>query len=214
MYKFLINFRKTANLDKVTTIHQKVAEASEGFSISIESALQRGFNHFRRAPGSFIVYTLLGLIVLSNPGTGLVLGGPVLVGYYLFVRHLQAGGDTDIGVFFDSFHKFVPLLLLNLLMTIVITIGFLLLILPGIYFTISYLFAHLFVWFYDIPASEAITLSRKMVSGNFTQILWLWLILLAINLLGALFLGVGLLLTLPFSACVIYAAFDDIIGIP
>jgi len=173
-----------------------------------------GFNHFRRAPGVFILYSLIGLIALSNPGTGLVLGGPVLVGYYLFIRHLQTGEESNVGIFFDSFHKFVPLLILNLLMSIIISIGFLLLILPGIYFTISYLFAHLFIWFYDIPASEAITLSRKMVSGNFIQIFWLWLILIGINLLGVLALGVGLLVTIPFSACVIYAVFDDIIGIP
>ncbi len=92
--------------------------------------------------------------------------------------------------------------------------GFLLLIIPGIYFSISYLFAHLFVWFYDIPPAEALTLSRKMVSGNFIQIFWIWLILLGFNLLGVLALGLGLLVTIPISACVIYALFDDIIGIP
>lgn len=201
-------------MDKVNTIHQKVEDASEGFNISIESVLQMGFNHFRRAPGVFIIYSLIGLITLSNPVSGLVMGGPVLVGYYLFIHHLQTGKASDMGIFFESFHKFVPLLVLNLLLSIIISIGFMLLILPGIYFTVSYLFAHLFVWFYKVPAAEALTLSRKMVSGNFMQIFWLWLTLIGINLLGALALGVGLLITIPFSVCVIYAVFDDIIGIP
>lgn len=201
-------------MDKINTIQQRVEDASKGFDISIESALQMGFNHFRRAPGAFIVYSLISLIAISNPGTGLVLGGPVLVGYYLFIRHLQAERESDIGIFFEGFNKFVPLLILNLLMSIIISIGFLLLLLPGVYFTISYLFAHLFVWFYKVPATEALTLSRKVVSGNFMQIFWLWLILVGINFLGALALGVGLLVTIPFSICVIYAVFDDIIGIP
>jgi uncharacterized membrane protein len=117
-------------------------------------------------------------------------------------------------VFFRSFDKFVSLLLLNLLMTLVITLGFIMLIVPGIYFTISYLFAHFFVWFYDMPPTEAIRLSRKTVSGNFSQVFWLWLILVGINLLGVMAFGFGLLLTLPYTACVIYAAFEDIIGIP
>ena len=52
-----------------------------------------------------------------------------------------------------------------------------------------------------------------MVSGNFGQILLLFLILAAINFLGVLALGIGILLTMPFSFCVVYAAFDDIIGI-
>jgi hypothetical protein len=57
-------------------------------------------------------------------------------------------------------------------------------------------------------------MSRRVVSGNFGQIFLLCLILAGINLLGTLAFGVGVLLTLPFSYCVIYAAFEDIIGIP
>ena len=94
------------------------------------------------------------------------------------------------------------------------TLGFILLIIPGIYFAVSYLFAHFFVWFYDVSPTEAVRLSRKTVSGNFGQILLLCLILGGINLLGVLAFGVGVLLTLPLSYCVVYAAFEDIIGIP
>lgn len=185
-----------------------------GFTLSIESTLQMGFNHFRKAPGIFIVYTIISFIALSNPLSGLILGGPVLVGYYLMALYLQKDMHTGTELFFLSFNKFIPLLILNLLSTAVILIGFLILILPGIYFSVSYIFAHFFVWFYDVPPGEAITMSRKTVSGSFIQILWLFLILTGINILGALALGVGLLLTIPFTACVIYAAFDDIIGIP
>lgn len=213
MYVFLLIFGKTRDLDKESTIYQRVEKLSEGYSISIESTLQMGFNHLRKAPGIFIIFSLIGIVTLSNPGSGLIFGGPILVGYYLFIRHLQAGEDPDIGIFFQGFNKFLPLLVLNLLMSIVILIGFMLLIIPGIYLTVSYLFTHLFVYFYNISPAEALTLSRKMVKSNFTQILYLWLILFGINALGVLALGVGLLLTIPFSACVIYAAFDDIIGI-
>ena len=87
------------------------------------------------------------------------------------------------------------------------------LIIPGIYFAVSYVFSHLFVWFYDKEPSEAIRLSKLTVSGNFRQILLLFLILAGINLLGLMALGIGILLTMPFSFCVVYAAFDDIIGI-
>lgn len=192
----------------------KVDRAASGFNISIESALQMGFNHFRKAPGLFILYTIIYLLAFSNPGTGLILGGPLIVGFYITAHYLQKKGTAEFGLFFNGFQKFVPLLILNLLMTLLIMIGFLILILPGLYFSISYLFAHLFVWFYDVSPGEAITLSRKMVKGNFIQIMWIWLILLGINILGVLAAGVGLLVTLPFSICVIYAVFDDIIGIP
>lgn len=201
-------------MEKIDDIYKKVDEASAGFSISIESVLQTGFNHFRRSPGIFILYTIIFLIVMSNPGTGLILGGPILVGFYLGARYLQKGGEADLGLFFNGFHKFGPLLILNLLMFLVILLGFMMLIIPGIYFSISYLFAHMFVLFYNVPPGEALTLSRKVVSGNFTQILRIWLILLGLNMLGTLAFGIGLLVSIPISACVIYAVFDDIIGIP
>lgn len=201
-------------LERIHDIQHKVDEASKGFSISIENILQVGFNQFRRAPGIFILYSIVAAVAISNPISGLLLGGPVITGYYIVVRQLQRNRSAEVPDFFKSFDKFIPLLILNLLLSLVIFLGFLLLIIPGIYFSVSYLFAHFFVWFYDVDPTEAVRLSRKMVSGNFTQILWLWLALAGINILGAMAFGVGLLITIPFSSCVIYATFDDIIGIP
>ena len=201
-------------MEKTETIYSRVDEAAGGFNISLENIYQTGFNHFRKNPGIYMAYALIFLVLISNPVSGLILGGPLLVGFYLAARHMKAGGDAGLELFFNGFRKFGPLLILNLLMSLVILLGFLLLIIPGIYFSISYLFAHLFVWFYDVPPGEAITLSRKMVSGNFIQITWVWLLLLGLNFLGALALGLGLLVTIPISALVIYAIFDDIIGIP
>lgn len=173
-----------------------------------------GFNHFRKAPGVYMIYSLLFLLALSNPGTGLTLGGPMLAGFYFAAQYLQREREARIELFFTGFQNFVPFLLLHILMTVVILLGFILLIIPGIYFSVSYLFAPLFVCFYDTPPTEAIRLSRKMVSGNFVQILWIYLLLLGLNFLGVMALGVGLLVTIPVSACVSYAIFDDIIGIP
>ena len=198
----------------VFDIEQKVDDASKGYRISIENLFQVGFNLFRKSPGIFIIYSIVGIAALSNPISGLLLGGPVVTGYYIVSRLISQDRTVELPDFFKSFDKFVPLLILNLLMTLVIFLGFLLLIIPGIFFAVSYIFSHFFVWYYHVDPSEAIRLSRKTVSGNFGQILLLCLALAGINLLGSLAFGVGVLLTLPFTYCVLYAAFDDIIGIP
>lgn len=198
----------------VNGIGKRVEKASMGFTISIENLLQVGFNLFRKSPGIFILYSILAAVAISNPLSGLLLGGPVVAGYYIVAQMISLDKRVEISDFFRSFDKFVPLMLVNLLVTLVVFAGIILFIIPGIYFAISYIFAHLFVWFYDVDPSEAIRLSRKTVSGNFSQILLLFLVLAGINILGGLAFGVGLLLTLPFTYCVIYAAFDDIIGIP
>ncbi len=198
----------------LTDIRGRVEEASRGYTLSVENLMQVGFNIFRRSPGIFILYGMVTLVVISNPVSGLLLAAPVVTGYYIVARKIDHGRTVELPDFFRSFDKFIPLLILHLLMTLVITLGLILLVIPGIYFAVSYVFAHFFVWFYDVEPSEAIRLSRKTVGGNFGQVLLLCLILAGINLLGAMAFGVGLLLTIPISYCVLYAAFDDIIGIP
>jgi len=195
-------------------LEKKVEAAASGYRLSIENVLQQGLNLFRKEPAVFIIYSVIAAIALSNPISGTLLGGPVIAGYYIVAHRINSKKSIELSDFFRSFDGFVPLLILNLLISLIVLLGLMLLILPGIYLAISYLFAHFFVCFYEVEPSEALRLSRKTVSGNFGQILLLYLILAGINLLGFLAFGVGLLLSLPFSYCVIYATFDDIIGIP
>ncbi|RLD53660.1 MAG: hypothetical protein DRI97_13020 [Bacteroidetes bacterium] len=200
-------------MEVVSNIDKQVEEASRGFRLSIESTLQVGFNLFRKAPSEFIVFSVLGVIIFSNPLSGLLLGGPTMASYFHLAQLASRGQQIEISDFFRGFDKGGSLIKLSLLIFVIVLLGLMMLIIPGIYFAVSYVFSHSLVWFYDKDPTEAIRLSRKIVSGNFKQILLLFLILAGINLLGLMALGVGILLTMPFSFCVLYAAFDDIIGV-
>ena len=200
-------------MEIVHDIDKRAEEASAGFRLSIESTLQVGFNLFRKAPAEFIISSLLGLLIFSNPVSGLLLGGPFMASYFHMAHLARNDRQIEFADFFKGFEQALGLIKLSLLIFLVVFLGLLLLILPGIYFAVSYVFSHLFMWFYDKDPYEATRLSRKTVSGNFGQVLLLFLILAGINLLGVMALGVGILLTMPFSFCVVYAAFDDIIGI-
>lgn len=197
----------------ISDIDKRVEEASSGYRLSIESTLQLGFNLLRKAPSEFIVFSVLGVIIFSNPISGLLLGGPAMASYFHLAHLASKGQRIEISDFFRGFDKSGKLIKLSLLIFLIISLGLIMLIIPGIYFAVSYVFAHLFVWFYDKDPGEAIRLSKLTVSANFRQIFLLFLILAGINLLGLMALGVGILLTMPFSFCVVYAAFDDIIGI-
>lgn len=200
-------------MELIIDIEKQVKEASSGFRLSMESTLQVGFNLLRKAPAEFIIFSVLGVAVFSNPVSGVLLGGPVMASY-LHMAHLASKDQKiEISDFFKGFEKAGSLIKLNLLIFLIVLLGLIMLVIPGIYFAVSYAFSHLFVWFYDKDPSEAMRLSKLTVSGNFWQIILLFLILAGINLLGIMALGVGILLTMPFSFCVVYAAFDDIIGI-
>ena len=195
-------------------LQTRVDEASRGYQLSVENILQRAFEMFRKAPAGFIIAGIVFLLAYSNPVTSLLLGGPLIAGFYIACALLKKGKDVDTGDFFRGFGKFLPLFLVHLLTSLIIALGFILLVIPGIYFTTVYFFAHAFVWFYDVPVSEALRHSHRTVTGNFWQIFLILLVVGLLNLLGAMAFGVGLLLTVPFGFCVIFAAFDDIIGIP
>jgi uncharacterized membrane protein len=200
-------------MEVISDIDKRVEGASSGYRLSIESTLQVGFNLLRKAPSEFIVFSVLGAIIFSNPISGLLLGGPAMASYFHLAHLASKGQQIEISDFFRGFDKAGNLIKLSLLIFLIVSLGLLMLIIPGIYLAVSYVFSHLFVWFYDKDPTEAIRLSKLTVSGNFRQILLLFLILAGINLLGLMALGVGILLTMPFSFCVVYAAFDDIIGI-
>lgn len=194
-------------------IKKEAEKASSGFRLSFESTLQVGFNIFRKAPAEFILFSVPGLLVFSNPVSGLLLGGPFAASYFHLAHLASRGRKIEAPDFFRGFDRALSLITLSLLIFVLVLLGLFILILPGIYLAVSYVFAHQFMWFHGRDPHEAIRLSRKTVSGNFGQILLLMLILTGINLLGFMAMGVGLLLTMPFSFCVLYAAFDELIGI-
>lgn len=197
----------------IQDIHEQVEAASKGFRLSLENILQVGFNIFRKAPAEFMVYSVFGILVFSNPITALLLGGPVSASYFHMAHRLSQGARIEASDYFKGFEKFGELIKLNLLIFVVVLLGLALLIVPGVYFAVSYTFAHFFVYFFHLEPTEAIRLSRKTVSGNFGQVFLLFLILGGINFLGVLALGLGVLITMPLSFCVVYAFFDDVIGI-
>jgi uncharacterized membrane protein len=54
------------------------------------------------------------------------------------------------------------------------------------------------------------SISRKITAKNFLWYFLLSVILFFINFLGSLPCGLGLMVTLPYSACVVYTAYIDI----
>lgn len=55
--------------------------------------------------------------------------------------------------------------------------------------------------------------SRKLITKKWFSFFGLLLLLFLLNLGGAILLGVGLLVTIPLSVCIIAAAYEDIVGL-
>jgi uncharacterized membrane protein len=82
-----------------------------------------------------------------------------------------------------------------------------------IYLVVSYIFAEHFIIFHKMEAWNAMEASRKLVGKNWVGIFGLGLALLGVQIIGALFCFLGLLVTTPLVYCTIHCAFQDIVGI-
>ncbi len=86
-----------------------------------------------------------------------------------------------------------------------------------LFVTTSWVFASQLAVFHSMEAWQAMEASRKIVMKNPMNWLLMFLflfVLLIINIIGFCLCLIGLIFTIPFTYCVIHAAFLDIAGLP
>lgn len=181
-----------------------------GYQVKIEQYISKGYRIFRKKPELFIIFTAL--FLLSMPFGGFLLVYPFSVGFFIAAHRLESNKTLLFEHFFDGFKDFIQLTLLMIVQTLFIFLGFLALIIPGIYLSVAYYFAPFFIIFGKMEFREALESSRRMVHKEWFSIFGFILVLGILNFLGVLAFGVGVLFTLPISFCATYVAFDDIIN--
>jgi len=83
-------------------------------------------------------------------------------------------------------------------------IGFLLLILPGIYLSIAYVFTLPLIVDKEMDIWDAMETSRKAVTKHWFKVFGLFILLSLIMALGALALGIGLIWAVPLLFVTLY----------
>jgi len=85
------------------------------------------------------------------------------------------------------------------LSSIIILVGFVLLIVPGIVFATKYIFVQVLVVDKGMGAHEALRESARITYGHKWNIFWFMLAMIGVNIVGFLVFGVGLLFTIPLT---------------
>jgi uncharacterized membrane protein len=96
--------------------------------------------------------------------------------------------------------EFFPFLLGAVVYGLVVALGCLLLLIPGIYWAVKYGFWGFALLDKQLNPLDALGASAELTAGEKWHLLGFGLALLGVNLLGALALGIGMLVTLPTSA--------------
>lgn len=105
---------------------------------------------------------------------------------------------SDMWVNKGLFLKFIGV---SILYQLIVLVGFIFLIIPGIYLALRYQYAqYIIVDDKGISIGKAFKRSAEITKGIKWRILWLGIVTVGIALLGLLALGVGLLVAIPVAA--------------
>ena len=191
-----------------------------GYEFRFEQYLSQGWETFQKSPLQLILYTLIlvGISFVINliPKVGEVASlfiSPVLAaGFYVGIKKLDETGTLEIADFFKAFDHWLQLFLFSLVSSLLISLGFILLFFPGLWLAIGISLGMPLVLFAKLEFWDAIKSSVKLVSKKWFQFFGLVIVLILINFVGALLLGIGLFITVPFTFATMYAAYKDIVG--
>ncbi|WP_419833872.1 hypothetical protein [Endozoicomonas atrinae] len=137
---------------------------------------------------------------------------PLWAGVYMIGLRRSVNAPIRAGQVLDYFSVTLPLFGLYLLMSILILIGFILLILPGIYLSIAYMLAIPLVADKKMGIWEALETSRKAVTKRWFSVFGLTLLIMLINAIAMIPLGLGLIWTVPMSTIAFGILYRNIFG--
>jgi len=142
----------------------------------------------------------------------MALATPASTGLSLLGLRRAVEAPIRAGQMLNYYSKIVPLVVTAVITTLLMVLGYMALILPGIYLSVAFLFAQLLVAEKGMSPLEAINTSRKAVGKKWFAMFGLGVALTLINLLGAIPLGIGLIWTVPMSMIAMGIVYRDMFG--
>jgi hypothetical protein len=161
------------------------------------ACISAGYSGLKNNPVTHIIATVLVAIVGSVSGG--LLYGPMVVGYMRMIKLEDEGGRAEIGDVFKGFDDFIPALLAVLVGSIVVAIGFMLCVIPGLLIIALVPTAAYLVATGEKDGINALSRAWAAVKENLVGSCLCALILGLVGSLGAILCGIGIFLTLPIA---------------
>jgi hypothetical protein len=189
--------------------------------ISIRHAFDFAWPTFKKRFGLFTaaLLTILGawvvleIVVIAGQRFGILLWAVMHLSFLIFVAGLEVGllqicralSDGKVPKFAETF-EYLPLgpkfLATQILYLLMVVIGLLLLVVPGVYLGVRYsLFGFCFAEG-ETNLLRCFQQSAILSKGAATGLLWILAALLVLNALGASLLALGLFITVPLSVLI------------
>lgn len=209
---------------------------AQDYTFSIRSCFRRAWNLLKSEFWPFVGITALILALFSFAGiiggatinhrnegngtaivsgtAGMLVFGPLFGGlYYYFLKKVRREKAT-VEAAFCGFTKerFLHLFLAGFATSLLTWLGFLCLVLPGIYLWVAWMFTLPLVVDKQLDFWSAMELSRKVVTRHWFKFFGMTLLIILLMFAGALVVWVGLLVAMPILFLTVMYAYEDIFG--
>ncbi len=138
---------------------------------------------------------------------------PFFAGAMIVCTRHMCGLPIAFGMLFAQYGKFVNLFLTSVLQTILVAIGFLLLIVPGIYLSIAYALALPLVADRNMGPWEALETSRKLVTKHWWMVFGILIIASILMGISAFFFLIPLIWTVPWFMLCLGVIYRNLAGL-
>lgn len=154
------------------------------------------------------------LIFTANSAyVGIVVTGPLLGGLFWYYLKLIRAEPAELSDAFAGFSPaFLQLMLLSIVSGLLVGLGLMLCLIPGIYLQVAWSLALPLAMDKRLDFWNAMEVSRKVVSRCWWQFFALLLLWLVLQVVGTMACLVGVFVTLTFGGLAYAYAYEDLFG--
>lgn len=156
---------------------------------------------------------MVGVLAVLQQLVIMLVGMPLWLGLAMVGVKLSIGVPAPAGSVFGYFNRTLKLFATMILMYLMILIGLMLLVIPGIYLMIAYSQAMLLVADKNLSPWQALESSRKAVGHHWFGVFGVMFVLWFIVALSMIPLGIGLIWTMPLVLIAMGIIYRNMFGV-
>lgn len=138
---------------------------------------------------------------------------PICAGILMMGLYRSIDATVEFNMAFAYFSYSLPIIIATFFSSLLVVLGFMLLVLPGIYLSIAYVFTLQLIIEKDMDFWQAMETSRKAVHQHWFKIFFIYALVGIIYLISLIPLGLGLIWALPFFVALHGVLYRRIFGI-
>lgn len=152
---------------------------------------------------AFVSYTQplddISMSIVALQFLGNIIVAYLSIGIMNVMLRIYRAEPIEIKNLFLSWNIFWKSMIGSILVSLTVLAGFILLVIPGLVWWITYSFYFYFIVEKGAGPVDAMKMSRKITVGERWHILGCFLIVILTNLVGAIVIGIGLFVSVPVS---------------